>query len=218
MQSFPLLSITFSQLSKVAPKQFVSLHSNPILSLWSFSFLGPCVYIKEEEEMKRSQALFTLICFPLFAFLLATDCLLFDFCTFLLTTWKGFDTWQKIRGLTWWSFQAFCMRAAQYSSLCFHREELVLSYPGRSANVATLDNGKRRSSTYLVRNEIKSFLSPGCRSHELFRPLLLLFLQRSLLWSHRECQSSKPESKVIQMVDWKIVFLLVPCLHMPPLI
>ena len=86
LPSFPLLSITFSRLSKVAPKQFVNFHSNPILSVWSFSFLGPCVYIKEEEEMKRSQALFTLICFPLFAFLLATDCLLFDFCTFLLTT------------------------------------------------------------------------------------------------------------------------------------
>ena len=54
--SFSLLSITFSQLSKVAPKQFASLHSNPILSVWSFSLFlrpGPCVYIKEVEEMKR---------------------------------------------------------------------------------------------------------------------------------------------------------------------
>ena len=36
-----------------------------------------------------SQALFTLICLPLFAFLLK-DCLLLDFCTFLLTSCKEF--------------------------------------------------------------------------------------------------------------------------------
>ena len=63
--SFSLLSITFSQLSKVAPKQFVSLHSNPILSLWSFSFLGPCVYIKEVEEMKRVSGTLHFDLFPI---------------------------------------------------------------------------------------------------------------------------------------------------------
>ena len=36
-----------------------------------------------------------------------------------------------------WTFQAFWMREAQYSSLCFHNELLVLSYPGRSAKVVT---------------------------------------------------------------------------------
>ena len=40
--------------------------------------------------------------------------------------------------LTLCTFHAFCMRLAQYSSRCFHRDEEVRSYPGRSANVVTL--------------------------------------------------------------------------------
>ena len=83
LPSFPLLSITFSRLSKVAPKQFVSFHP---CGVFRCSFVRDPVCISKMYQMKRSQALFTLICFPLFAFLLATDCLLFDFCTFLLTT------------------------------------------------------------------------------------------------------------------------------------
>ena len=46
--------------------------------------------------------------------------------------------WTFVANLFLWTFQAFCMRDAQYSSLCFQRELLVLSYPGLSAKVVTL--------------------------------------------------------------------------------
>ena len=82
-----------SQLSKVSnlrlPLKHLSLfvdHSNPtffvVLSSGTLCVYQRAVFSGRQWE---TQALFTLICFPLFAFLLK-DCLLFDFPTFFLTT------------------------------------------------------------------------------------------------------------------------------------
>ena len=61
----PLLSITFFTIEqKWPPKQFVCCHSNPISSLmWSFSLFlhpGPCVYIRDEEQIATQKLSGTL--------------------------------------------------------------------------------------------------------------------------------------------------------------
>ena len=87
----PLLSITFFTIEQGGPQNslfvFIQTPYYPC-GVFRCSFIRDPVCIskmKRKLQIKSSQALFTLICFPLFAFLLR-DCLLFDFCTFLLTT------------------------------------------------------------------------------------------------------------------------------------